>query len=112
MWAHLAESYGLVVHRICKDWGRSVKAADVEQALREQPKARAVTIAQSDTSTGVQNDVASVLALTNARGVLGMVDCISALGGAPFSFDAWGADVVVTASQKCLMASPGVAFVA
>jgi len=112
MWAHLAESYGLTVHRICKDWGRSVKAADVEQALREHPKARAVTIAQSDTSTGVQNDVASVLALTNARGVLGMVDCISALGGAPFSFDAWGADVVVTASQKCLMASPGVAFVA
>jgi aspartate aminotransferase-like enzyme len=41
-----------------------------------------------------------------------MVDCISALGGAPFSFDAWGADVVVTASQKCLMASPGLAFVA
>ena len=41
-----------------------------------------------------------------------MVDCISSLGGAPFSFDDWGADVVVTASQKCLMASPGLAFVA
>jgi aspartate aminotransferase-like enzyme len=41
-----------------------------------------------------------------------MVDCISALGGIPFSFDEWGADVVVTACQKCLMASPGLAFVA
>jgi aspartate aminotransferase-like enzyme len=112
MWADLAQSYGLVVHRVCTDWRRSVKAAEVEQALRDHPNVRGVTIAQSDTSTGVQNDVASVLALTRARGILGMVDCISALGGAPFSFDAWGADVVVTASQKCLMASPGLAFVA
>jgi len=40
------------------------------------------------------------------------VDCISSLGGAPFAFDEWGADVVVTACQKCLMASPGLAFVA
>jgi aspartate aminotransferase-like enzyme len=66
----------------------------------------------SDTSTGVQNDVASVLALTRSHDILGMVDCISALGGTPFEFDAWGADVVVTACQKCLMASPGLAFVA
>ena len=112
MWAELAESYGLVVHRICSDWSRSVRPDDVGQALHDHPRARAVTIAHSDTSSGVQNDVASTLAVTRSRGVLGMVDCISALGGAPFSFDDWGADVVVTASQKCLMASPGLAFVA
>lgn len=112
MWAELAESYGLVVHRVCTDWGRSVNAIEVAQALEDHPQVRAVTVTHSDTSTGVANDVAAVLALTRARGVLGMVDCISALGGAPFAFDAWGADVVVTASQKCLMASPGLAFVA
>jgi aspartate aminotransferase-like enzyme len=112
MWAELAESYGLVVHRVSTDWSRSVRPDDVEQALSEHPRTRAVTIAHSDTSTGVQNDVASILALTQSRGILGMVDCISSLGGAPFAFDEWGADVVVTASQKCLMASPGLAFVA
>jgi len=112
MWAELAESYGLVVHRVCTDWSQSVRPGEVEQALRDHPRSRGVTIAHSDTSTGVQNDVASVLALTRSRGILGMVDCISSLGGAPFAFDDWGADVVVTASQKCLMASPGLAFVA
>jgi len=112
MWAELAGSYGLVAHRVCTDWSRGVEPDEVEQALRDHPRARAVTIAHSDTSTGVQNDVAAVLALTRSRGILGMVDCISALGGIPFSFDEWGADVVVTASQKCLMASPGLAFVA
>jgi aspartate aminotransferase-like enzyme len=112
MWADLAESYGLVVHRVSTEWSQSVNAIDVAQAIADHPGVRAVTVAHSDTSTGVANDVASVLALTQARGILGMVDCISALGGAPFAFDAWGADVVVTASQKCLMASPGLAFVA
>ena len=112
MWAELAESYGVIVHRVCTDWSRSVRSDEVDQALRDHPRARGVTIAHSDTSTGVQNDVASVLALTRSRGILGLVDCISSLGGAPFAFDEWGADVVVTASQKCLMASPGLAFVA
>jgi len=112
MWASLAESYGVVVHRVCTDWERSVDAAEVAQALRDHPKCRAVTVVHGDTSTGVLNDVASVLAVTRARGVLGMVDAISVLGGVPFQFDEWGADVAVTASQKCLMTSPGLAFVA
>jgi aspartate aminotransferase-like enzyme len=30
----------------------------------------------------------------------------------PFSFDEWDVDVAVTASQKCLMSSPGLAWVA
>ena len=47
-----------------------------------------------------------------ARGALVMVDAVSSLGGAPFRFDEWGIDVAVTASQKCLMSSPGLAFVA
>ncbi len=112
MWATLAESYGVVVHRVCTMWERGTDAAEVEQALTDHPRARAVTVAYTDTSTGVQNDVKAVLALTRERGVLGMVDGISSFGGVPFQFDAWGADVAVTASQKCLMASPGVSFVA
>jgi serine---pyruvate transaminase len=112
MWAELAESYGLVVHRVCTDWGRSVSPREVEAALDRHPRARAVTMTHGDSSTGVLNDVASVLRLTRTRDVLGMVDCISSFGGAAFAFDEWGADVVVTASQKCLMSSPGLAFVA
>jgi aspartate aminotransferase-like enzyme len=112
LWANLAESYGVVVHRVCTAWERGTDAAEVEQALNDHPRARAVTVAYTDTSTGGQNDVQAILALTRARGVLGMVDGISSFGGVPFQFDAWGADVAVTASQKCLMASPGVAFVA
>jgi aspartate aminotransferase-like enzyme len=41
-----------------------------------------------------------------------IVDGISALGAMPFEMDAWGIDLVVSASQKAWMASPGIAIAA
>ncbi|HZS47610.1 MAG TPA: aminotransferase class V-fold PLP-dependent enzyme, partial [Blastocatellia bacterium] len=41
-----------------------------------------------------------------------LVDGVSSIGGVPFQFDDWGIDFAVTSSQKCLMSSPGMSFVA
>ena len=112
MWAGFAESYGLRVHRITTDWMRDVNAGEVDAFLAERPNVRAVAMAYADTSTGVANDVASVARAANAHGALALIDGVAAIGGMPFAFDEWGVDVAVTASQKCLMASPGMAFVA
>lgn len=111
MWARFAESYGVVVHRICRDWGQSVDPGVVQAALEKRPEVRAVTVVHCDTSTGVLNDVAAVCEIAQQHGVLSMIDGISAVGGVPFHFDRWKADVAITASQKCLMCSPGLAFV-
>src|SRR5262249_34394402 len=48
----------------------------------------------------------------HARGALVLVDGVSSVGGMPFEFDTWEIDVAITASQKCLMSAPGIAFVA
>ncbi|MDP2956063.1 MAG: aminotransferase class V-fold PLP-dependent enzyme, partial [Longimicrobiales bacterium] len=112
MWAGFAETYGLHVVRVATDWARSVDPEEVEGALAELPGARGVTIAHCDTSTGVLNPVAAVAAAARRHGALALVDAISSLGGAPFAFDAWDVDVAVTSSQKCLMSSPGISFVA
>ncbi|MEP6763413.1 MAG: alanine--glyoxylate aminotransferase family protein [Gemmatimonadaceae bacterium] len=111
MWAGFAQSYGVVVHRIATDWGRSVSADEVDAFLASHPNVCAVAMTHCDTSTGVSNDVAAVAKVARAREVLLMVDCVSSLGGMPFAFDEWGVDVAITASQKCLMSSPGLAFV-
>ena len=110
MWAGFAESYGVVVHRIATDWTRDIDLAELETALAEHPKSRAVTVAYTDSSTGVANDVAAVARIANKHGALTLVDGVSSIGGMPFEMDAWGVDVAVTASQKCLMSSPGIAF--
>jgi len=114
MWAAFAESYGVTVHRIATDWTRDVDAREVGTFLASHRRVMAVALAYCDTSTGVRNDVAGVArAVREGRDdALVLVDGVSSLGGMPFAFDEWGVDFAVTASQKCLMASPGLAFVA
>lgn len=112
MWSGFAESYGVRVHRIATDWTRSVSPHDVDAFLAEHPSVRAVALTYVDTSTGVANDVAGVARAAASHHVLTLVDGVPSIGGMPFRFDEWGIDVAVTASQKCLMSSPGMAFVA
>ena len=112
MWAGFAESYGVVVHRIETDWERSVNPTAVDAFLAEHSRVKAVAMTYADSSTGVANDVSAMARIANERGVLTMVDGVSSIGGMPFELDAWGVDVAVTASQKCLMSSPGMSFVA
>jgi len=114
MWAGFAESYGLVVHRTSTDWTRPVDVLDVARALEAHPRARAVALTYSDTSTGVRNDVATVARTVRMTrpDTLVLVDGVSSIGGMPFAFDSWGVDFAATASQKCLMSSPGLSFAA
>jgi aspartate aminotransferase-like enzyme len=111
LWGKLGDSLGLRVHRIATNWDADVEPADVARLLSEHPDIRAVAMAYGDTSTGVANDVAGVARITRAHDVLLLVDGVSSIGGMPFAFDEWGVDAAITASQKCLMSSPGVSFV-
>jgi serine---pyruvate transaminase len=111
MWAGFAESYGVVVHRFSTSWERSADADELEQLFAVQPGIRAVALAYVDTSTGVANDVAAIARLARAHDALVLVDGIPSIGGMPFAFDEWDLDIAVTASQKCLMSSPGLSWV-
>ena len=110
MWAGFAERFGLEVVRVAQDWERSVDPEEVGAALDANPKARAVLVTHSDTSTGVLNPVAAIASVAREHGVLTLVDGISSVGGVPFAFDAWRLDFAVVSSQKCLMTSPGLAL--
>jgi aspartate aminotransferase-like enzyme len=110
MWAKIAETYGLAVHRVARDWASDVDPQAIATLLDGDRAIRAVLVAYCDTSTAVRNDIAAVARVTSSRQAMLFVDGVSALGGMPFSFDEWGVDVAITASQKCLMSSPGLAF--
>ncbi len=81
-------------------------AADTERRIK------GVLLTHNETSTGVQNEMAALAEAVRAHGALTVVDSVSGLGASRFEMDAWGFDVVVTASQKALAAPPGVAMVA
>jgi len=110
MWARLGESYGVIVRRLATRWEFGVDVTELGAVLDEHPNIRAVAFAFGDSSTGVANDVEEIARVARSRDKLVLVDGVSSIGGMPFAFDEWGVDVAVTASQKCLMSAPGLAW--
>lgn len=113
--ARIAEVYGAEVSRLEVEWGRAADPDDLRQHLAAATAPfRAVLLTHNETSTGVLNPIADLVRLVRelAPEALVLVDSVSALGAVPFEMDAWGADVVVTGSQKAWMAAPGLAMVA
>lgn len=111
MYAGIAERHGLIVRRICADWLKPLDPTEVATALTTHPAAKAITLSHCETTTAVLNNVQAVAALAQARGVLTLVDAVSAAGCVPMEFDAWGIDAMVTASQKGLMSPTGLSLV-
>ena len=109
--AEIAEKFGAEVKRLNFPWGKPADPQAVAQALDANPEIEAVLVTHNETSTGVTNDLASIAQVVKGRGKLLLVDAISSLGCIDLQTDAWGCDVVVTASQKGWMVPPGLAFV-
>jgi serine---pyruvate transaminase len=106
----IAEVYGLNVVDLAYEWTEVVKPADVAAALAANPGARGVIVTQSETSSGVLNDVKAIGAIVRAYDdTVLIVDSITGIGAVECKTDEWGLDVVMTGSQKGLMLPPGLA---
>jgi aspartate aminotransferase-like enzyme len=112
--AKIAGAFGAAVDRLDFEWGTAADAGRLSDALAGADPYRAVLVTHNETSTGVANQLRQLAAVVrDAPGEpLLLVDGISGLGAMPFEMDAWGVDLVVSASQKAWMASPGIAIAA
>ncbi|MGB0960106.1 MAG: pyridoxal-phosphate-dependent aminotransferase family protein [Halocynthiibacter sp.] len=114
-WADAVRAHGVHVDVLELDRSTAFDPDIIETVLRADTahEIKAVMAVHVDTSTSVKNDFATLRAAMDAAGhpALLMADCIASLGCDPFEMDAWGVDVVITASQKGLMMPPGLAFV-
>ena len=110
-WAEIAEAYGCDVDHVRYEWGEAPAAEDLASRLEELGDVKVVFLTQSETSTGVVADIASLAAVAKAAGALVAVDAISSLGAVPLETDTWALDAVAAGSQKALMTPPGLAMV-
>lgn len=111
-WVEICQAYGLTVVELAAEYGDSVPAERVADAVTRRPEIKAVLAQHSESSTGVLHDVRGYAAATRGTEAILVVDAVSSLGIAPLPMDAWGVDVVVAGSQKGLMLPPGLAFIA
>ena len=110
--AKIASAFGADVTRFEANWGAAADPAALAEHLASAKPYRAVLLTHNETSTGVANPLRELAAAVHAApgDPLVVVDGISGLGAIEFEMDAWGIDLVVSASQKAWMGSPGIAI--
>lgn len=107
----IAKALGAQIDTVDVEWGHALDTEQVSRRVR-QSEYRAVVMVHNESSTGVTYDLAALGALLRDRPTLLVVDSVSGLAGTEMRMDAWGADIVVSASQKSLMCPPGIGLAA
>ena len=109
--AAIAAALGAKVDTLDGEWGQGIDARELAERVARRDF-RAAVVVHNESSTGVTEDLAAIGAALRERPTLLLVDSVSGLAGTEMKMDAWGADIVVSASQKCLMCPPGLGFAA
>lgn len=106
----IALACGLDVEVWDTEWG-TVHDPDAVAERLASGHYEAVTLSQSETSTGALQDLEG---LARAAGeheeTLLLVDSVTGVGGVEVQTDAWSVDYILTGSQKALALPPGLAF--
>ncbi|MCD6040938.1 MAG: hypothetical protein K0R40_541 [Burkholderiales bacterium] len=109
--AAIAMALGATVDTLDCEWGQGIDLQQLAERLARRDY-RAAVVVHNESSTGVTEDLAAIGAAVRDRPTLLIVDSVSGLAGTEMKMDSWGADIVVSASQKCLMCPPGLGFAA
>ena len=113
-WSEIARSFKLNVTQVKFDEGTGVRKETVKKTLSGMKKIAGVFITHNETGTGVLNNIFEIAPIVKAHPSkpLLLIDSVSALGGVNLPMDKLGVDVLISASQKAWMASPGMTMVA
>lgn len=104
-------TYGVKPTQLKAPIGERPQLDEVEKALKEK-KYKVLTVTHVDTSTGVLSEVKKLAELVHrvSPETLVVVDGVCSVGAEEVAFDAWGLDVVLTASQKAIGCPPGLSI--
>ena len=110
-WHDVAASNGKDVEKLSFEWDTPASPKRIADTVRTGGF-EALTVVHNETSTGMQNPVKEIAEAVRAVApdTLIFVDAVSSLSGAKIETDAWGLDMVLTSSQKCLALPPGLAL--
>jgi alanine-glyoxylate transaminase/serine-glyoxylate transaminase/serine-pyruvate transaminase len=107
--AEISKRYGANVTILASDAGNAVSLEDIEKTLASK-KYKLITITHVDTSTGVLVDPKPIAELAKKYDTLSILDGVCSVAGEEIQQEAWGIDVVLTASQKAIGVPPGLAL--
>lgn len=110
--AKISTGLGAVVETIETEPGKAIDPKVLKERLDKDvnKEIKLVTMIQNETSTGVTNDIKSLVAVVKEHGALSVVDGVTSVGAIECKPDEWGIDVLISGSQKGFMIPPGLSF--
>jgi aspartate aminotransferase-like enzyme len=110
-WFELCTAYGIEPILVKAEYGKSIAPDQIEVALSKAPNSPVILTTLAETSTGALNDIKKFGEIARAHDAYLVVDGVAGIGADYCPQDEWNVDVLIGASQKALMAPPGIAFV-
>ena len=110
-WYELCKSYKIEPIVIKEEYGKSIKPEKIEQTLKQLKKPTIVFTTLTETSTGALHDVKAFGEISKRYDAFLVVDGVAGIGADFCPQDDWHIDILVGASQKALMAPPGLSFI-
>ena len=109
--ADFASMYGGDVTLYESDRLSGIDSNDLAKFIDENGPFDIATVVHCETPSGITNDVAQIGKVLSDRGILSIVDSVSAIGGEEMKAAHWNLDVVLCASQKAFSAPVGLTLV-
>ncbi|EKO1911909.1 alanine--glyoxylate aminotransferase family protein [Clostridium botulinum] len=108
--ADFVEIYGGEVVFFKGDRRRNIDIEKLKEFLDKDSNFKYATVVHCDTPSGVINDISKICPMLKEKGIITVVDSVSAMGGQELKVDEWKIDMVLGGSQKCMSAPPGLSF--
>lgn len=105
--ADFAGLYGGETVIIQLDQRRGIVLDELAAFLEKDHDFKLATWVHCETPTGVTHEIHAVGQLLASYGILSIVDSVSGMGGEAIHFDEAQIDCLISGSQKCLSAPPG-----
>ena len=107
----IAEAYSINCRELRFEWGKSVDTALVRSELENDPSLTHVAMVHHETTTGILNPLSEVGAIAHRLDRSFIADTISSYAGLPIDVKKDSVDYILSTSNKCLQAMPGVSFI-
>lgn len=110
-WLEICTTYGIEPIVIKNEFGRCIEPEQIESALKKLDRPTVIFTTLTETSTGALNDIQSFGTISKKYDSFLVVDAIAGVGADPCPQKKWHVDMLIGASQKALMAPPGISFI-
>jgi 2-aminoethylphosphonate-pyruvate transaminase len=89
---------------------QAIRINEVEAALEADPDITHLYFVHCETTSGIVNPLSDLLSLARRRGIVSIVDSMSAFGALEVDARIHPFDILIASGNKCVEAPPGIAF--